>query len=410
MDEHPSEKVAPAAPDPSVPFISAIEPFLYGRPITYVDAGAYRGSVFEALLASSVRVREAHLIEPNPATFRALEENVAQMAQVASVAVTCHNVALSDRPGTVAMREGRDMTRVLAPAVKDGGGEEPTGSPAVFEARATTLDALARESGIERIGLLKIDVEGHELAVLEGARRLLESGSVDVVYVEAGIDPGSNQQTYYRAIEDALAGHGYRLFGIYEQVHEWLEDSPLLRRVNLAFMSARFAADNPFRLSRELFALRGREKEQEREIAGLRNEIAALEGKVSALEEEAAAAAALRDRVARQEATIARYREEIVALDGQYSASLAEVSTALAESRQLAGRLREERDAFVAYGDTLAQRYSRVLKSTSWRMTAFYRALARGWQRLTTGKRAGKVGQLPRRPTLGDAPPPEADT
>ena len=89
-----------------------------------------------------------------------------------------------------------------------------------------------------------------------------------MIYIEAGLNPEGGQQTYYREIEDRLAGLGYRLFRIYEQTHEWIVDSPLLRRVNLAFMSAAFADSHPFRLSRELFARRQAQAALEAELAG----------------------------------------------------------------------------------------------------------------------------------------------
>jgi hypothetical protein len=38
----------------------------------------------------------------------------------------------------------------------------------------TTVDQVCREQGIERVGFLKIDVEGFESAVLAGAERVLE--------------------------------------------------------------------------------------------------------------------------------------------------------------------------------------------------------------------------------------------
>jgi len=34
---------------------------------------------------------------------------------------------------------------------------------------------------VTRIHLLKVDTEGHELAVLHGAERLIRSGSVDIM-------------------------------------------------------------------------------------------------------------------------------------------------------------------------------------------------------------------------------------
>ena len=61
----------------------------------------------------------------------------------------------------------------------------------------TTLDRAAEERGIDRVGLLKIDVEGYEPDVLEGARRLLGDQAIDLIlfeytpafYRQRGIDP-----------------------------------------------------------------------------------------------------------------------------------------------------------------------------------------------------------------------------
>jgi hypothetical protein len=41
-----------------------------------------------------------------------------------------------------------------------------------------------RERGIERINLLKIDTEGFDLQVLEGAQESLRDGRIDFIYLE----------------------------------------------------------------------------------------------------------------------------------------------------------------------------------------------------------------------------------
>src|SRR5262249_27827508 len=56
-----------------------------------------------------------------------------------------------------------------------------------------TLDRYAAQNGVAEIDYLKIDVEGHELAVLRGARGLIRDRRISVVQMEYGgtwIDSG----------------------------------------------------------------------------------------------------------------------------------------------------------------------------------------------------------------------------
>jgi len=56
----------------------------------------------------------------------------------------------------------------------------------VVKVKCTTLDSLARELNVRKIDFLKIDVEGHELFVLRGAKSLLSEGSIDFIQIEFG--------------------------------------------------------------------------------------------------------------------------------------------------------------------------------------------------------------------------------
>jgi hypothetical protein len=55
--------------------------------------------------------------------------------------------------------------------------------------RTVRLDDFCRTEGIERIGFLKIDVEGAEMRVLRGAERLLRTQAIDMLYTE--VEPGN---------------------------------------------------------------------------------------------------------------------------------------------------------------------------------------------------------------------------
>jgi len=73
----------------------------------------------------------------------------------------------------------------------------------VGTATLTTLDRLADENGIDHLHLLKLDIEGYEVAALRGAQHLLTR--TDAVQFEFG---GTNidSHTFLRDIASALPG------------------------------------------------------------------------------------------------------------------------------------------------------------------------------------------------------------
>jgi Methyltransferase FkbM domain len=72
-----------------------------------------------------------------------------------------------------------------------------------------TLDSLADEFGLDRVDLIKIDVEGHERRVLDGATAILERFRPTLV-----IETGHEAEGDRPAIRDRLCGLGYRMLGI----------------------------------------------------------------------------------------------------------------------------------------------------------------------------------------------------
>jgi hypothetical protein len=82
------------------------------------------------------------------------------------------------------------------------------------EVEIRTLDGYCNEMGIDRIDLIKIDVEGHELAVIQGAKGLFEREAVEMVQFEYGgcyID----SRTLLRDMYEFFEGTNYTFFLLY---------------------------------------------------------------------------------------------------------------------------------------------------------------------------------------------------
>jgi FkbM family methyltransferase len=162
-----------------------------------VDVGANVG-YFTALL--SHRARRVVAFEPNPRLATTVRSNTARLA--GGDRVELREEAVSDREGTASLfmpEDFRDSLVVASLAV--AGGERS------FEVPTVTLDRVVGEAAV---GVLKIDVEGHELGVLRGAREALERGRVrDIVFEE--------HQPLPSPASALLVDAGYAIFGIGER-------------------------------------------------------------------------------------------------------------------------------------------------------------------------------------------------
>lgn len=84
----------------------------------------------------------------------------------------------------------------------------------MYRVETIRLDDFADERGLSKIELLKIDAEGYDLPVLEGAERLLERQAVDTFSFEYNA-PWIASRRFLRDAWDFLAGKPYSMFRLF---------------------------------------------------------------------------------------------------------------------------------------------------------------------------------------------------
>jgi FkbM family methyltransferase len=132
-----------------------ILPFLIDPARTAVDAGANKGVYTYWLERLSAHV---HAYEPNPKMFDVLKSGVGAKA-------TVHHAALSDQAGSFALRIPKTARGTFS---NQGGSLNHDKVGDSFGEVIVETHRLDNQ-GIKNVGFLKIDVEGHEMAVLDGA-------------------------------------------------------------------------------------------------------------------------------------------------------------------------------------------------------------------------------------------------
>ena len=161
-----------------------------------VDAGAGVGTetfVFSQLVGPTGRVIA---FEPHPVLFARLER-LCTLSRLENVVL--FDVALGDEPATALID---DLETGLASIV---------GGTGTLEVRVDTLDRILDELGVERVDLLKMNIEGAETLALSGfARGLAATANVVVACHDFLADEGGPDTFRTKvAVRSALESHGF---------------------------------------------------------------------------------------------------------------------------------------------------------------------------------------------------------
>jgi FkbM family methyltransferase len=172
---------------------------------TFIDVGANFG--IYALRAAALVGTSGHVIavEPNPASVRLLQTNIA--ASDAS-AVTVAPVACSDVDSMLELYVAPQSNTGETSLSQANASQEGKVANA-YKVRARPLDDIIRESGVTRVDAIKIDVEGAEYLVVKGAQQTLDRFR-PMLLIEIVEHQLREMGTSSAELKEFLHKHGYR--------------------------------------------------------------------------------------------------------------------------------------------------------------------------------------------------------
>lgn len=197
---------------------------------TFVDVGANIGQ-------TAIQIRAAfpdttiHSVEPVKKTFYQLQQNTK------GYNVLTHNLALGSKNEIIEIKIDESNTNSSINSLVSTNNENISGKVSAETIKVVATAEFCKTHNIQHIDYLKIDTEGYDLEVIKGAENLLLNNAISFIEAEVSMNPGNTFHVSFEEVKKYLEQYNYRLFGLYEQVHEWKIKSPVLRRCNALFIS-----------------------------------------------------------------------------------------------------------------------------------------------------------------------------
>ena len=185
---------------------------LKGKANVIFDVGANRGNTtlkYSQIFPNS----EIHSFEPFPKSYEVFIN-----LHKDNLNVNINKYALSSNIGTSNLNINKSVdTNSFLESKKIGANSDKNCiSVGQIPIKTNTIDNYCLKKNIEKIDILKIDVQGFEIEVLKGALDMLKNGSIKLIYIETYFKPQYVDQPLFHDISKFLYNHNFSLQDIYD--------------------------------------------------------------------------------------------------------------------------------------------------------------------------------------------------
>ena len=176
------------------------------------DVGANRGNTvmeYRGLFPGAT----IFAFEPFADTYDHLSQKMKGMKNI-----FCIQSAISDTVGTKTLFVNNNIdTNSLLPSISSGlSSDKQVITRGKVEVLTETIDEFCKTRNIRQVDILKLDIQGGELAALKGAQELLCNKKIRLIYTESFFKGQYLDQPLFYDIANYLRGFKYHLKDIYD--------------------------------------------------------------------------------------------------------------------------------------------------------------------------------------------------
>lgn len=188
------------------------------RKLTLFDIGANHGQASLELVKAFPK-SEIYSFEPDPDTYTGLVQVTKSYQEIKTF-----NIGFGHQKGRVQMNinkgSGGNSILSVSDKISDSAFGDWTESIGQREVEITTLDSFCIEQNINQLDLVKLDTQGYELKILEGANGTIIPSNTKAIFIEVLFAELYTNQAYFHNIYKVLTDRGFKLAGLYNKFHK----------------------------------------------------------------------------------------------------------------------------------------------------------------------------------------------
>lgn len=190
-----------------------LQTLLGDQSLMLFDIGANLGQT-SLELTETFSKATIHAFEPDPNTYAKLTENVKPFSSV-----HCHNLGFGEQPGVMKMHVSRvtggNSLLKHSDRINEFAQGDWTEREGEVDVQITTVDDFCAQQKISSIDLFKIDTQGYELKITNGAKQMLTPANTRCILTEVLFVELYEGQAYFHELYRELTARGFALVGFY---------------------------------------------------------------------------------------------------------------------------------------------------------------------------------------------------